>query len=121
MKVAWRAGVGVVALVVAAGVAARLQMDPAPVRLELEPEQVRACETPTVTRVRWDATALRGEGGVRLEVNNLGRPPKLWVQGGKRGSAEAGKWAHDGYTVTLKALDGRVLARRTLASEPCRR
>jgi len=45
----------------------------------------------------------------------------LWVQGGKRGSAEAGKWAHDGYTVTLKALDGRVLARRTLASEPCRR
>ncbi|WP_447730892.1 hypothetical protein [Pseudoxanthomonas suwonensis] len=104
-------------MVVAAG-AAKLQLDPAPVKLSMQPERVRTCETPVATVVEWDASAIR-VGSVKLEVNNLGRPPKLWVQAGRRGSAETGAWAHDGYTVTLKTPDGRVLARRTLTTEPC--
>jgi hypothetical protein len=106
-------------MVVAAGGAAKLQLDPAPVRLSMQPERVRTCETPVATVVEWDASALRIDG-VELFVANLGRSPKLWTRGGARGIAETGAWAHEGYTVTLKTLDGRVLARRTLTAEPCR-
>src|SRR5690606_25742716 len=37
---------------------------------------------------------------------------------GPRGRAEAGAWAHGGYTVTLRTAGGRLLARRTVAPVP---
>lgn len=121
MKASPRAGFGLVMLALAAVAVLRLQRDPAPVTLSMQPEVVSACTTPVATAVEWDVGGA-GVQGVKLEVHNLGRPPKLWVQGGPRGKAEGGAWAHDGYTVTLKSSeDGRVLARRTLTTEPCSR
>ena len=86
--------------------------------LVLEPSVVSACDLPAKTRVRWDVSAL-GLKQARVEVNNLARTPKLWVSGGARDVQEAGAWAWDGYTVTLKSMNGVVLARRTLTSTPC--
>ena len=89
-----------------------------PVRFELEPHVVSSCHQPVATRVSWDVSSL-GLKWVQIEVNNLGRRPKLWFVGGAKGSEQAGAWAHDGYTVTLKARNGVVLARRTLTTAPC--
>lgn len=118
MKASLGGGIGLLLFALAAAATLRLQGDPAQVKLVMQPEVVRACTTPVVTAVEWDV-GQTGVKGVSLEVHNLGRPPKLWVQGGPRGQADAGAWAHDGYTVTLKSADGRVLARRTLTTEPC--
>ena len=84
----------------------------------LEPSVVSACDLPVATRVRWDVSAL-GLKYAKVEVNNFARVPKDWVGGGVRGDYRAGPWANDGYTVTLKSLNGVVLARRTLATTPC--
>lgn len=86
--------------------------------LELTPSTVSACHLPVATTVRWDVSGL-GLTQARLEVNNIGRPPKLWMIGGSSGTAEAGAWAQDGYTVTLLSANGVVLARRTLTTEVC--
>lgn len=116
---AWiRCGAAVVLFATAGLASAWLHRGPAPVKLTLEPQEVPECSTPVATRVEWDAAAA-GATGVKLEVHNLGRPAKLWTQGGPAGSAEGGAWAHDGYTVTLKDSHGRVLARRTLTTQPC--
>lgn len=87
-------------------------------RLELDPAIVSACEKfPVATTVHWDVSGL-GLKSVQLEVNNVGSPRKLWQISGSRGTAKSGKWAHDGYTVSLVWRDF-VLKKRTLATEPC--
>jgi len=88
------------------------------VHFVLEPSVVSACRQPVATQVSWDVSAL-GLKYATVEVNNLGRPPKPWVSGGKVETFRAGAWAYDGYTVTLKSLNGVVLARRTLTTAPC--
>lgn len=118
MKTLARACIGVLVLAAAVVAATRLHRDPAPALLVMQPSSVPVCTTPVATRVEWDVRAL-GQAEVKLEVANLGRPPKLWVHAGQTGQAEAGAWAHDGYTVTLKTPDGRVLAKRTLTTRPC--
>ena len=90
----------------------------AKVRFELQPSVVSACTQPVATTVDWDVSGL-GLQFVLIEVNNLGRQPKLWISGGPKGSASAGAWAHDGYSVTLKAKNGVVIAKRTLTTLPC--
>jgi hypothetical protein len=88
------------------------------VQLELVPATVSACEkSPVATTVRWDASRL-GLKSVRLEVNNVGSPRKVWQIRGSRGSAKTGKWAQDGYTVSLMWRNF-VLKKRTLTTEPC--
>lgn len=88
------------------------------VRLRLEPAVARACDLPVATHVSWDVAPL-GLKYVDVEVANLGETPKLWIPGKSRGAATSGAWAQDGYTVTLKARNGVVLARRTLTTIPC--
>jgi hypothetical protein len=87
-------------------------------RLELDPAIVSACEKfPVATTVHWDVSGL-GLKSVRLEVNNVGSPRKLWQIRGSYGTAKSDKWAQDGYTVSLVWRDF-VLKKRTLATEPC--
>ena len=88
------------------------------VRLELEPAVVSACNLPVAVGVRWDASAL-GLKRARVEVNNLGRQPKVWIDGASRGHALTGTWANDGFTVTLRSMNGVELGRRTLMTTPC--
>lgn len=88
------------------------------VRFELEPAVASSCKQPVATRISWDVTPL-GLTQVQVEVHNLGRQPKLWFVGAASGSEQAGAWAQDGYTVTLKAMNGVELARRTLTTAPC--
>ena len=84
----------------------------------LEPSVVSACDLPVKTRVSWDVSAL-GLKYATVEVNNFARVPKQWVSGDARGDHEAAAWAYDGYTVTLKSLNGVVLGRRSLTTIPC--
>lgn len=89
--------------------------------LEIEPAVVRDCDLPTALGVRWDASAL-GLESTQLEVNNVGGRPKLWIRDHSVGEAHTGgTWAEDGFTVTLRAINGVELARRTLTSVPCKK
>jgi hypothetical protein len=88
------------------------------VQLELVPATVSACEKfPVATTVRWDASGL-GLKSVRLEVNNVGSRRKVWQIRRSSGTAKTGKWAQDGYTVSLMWRNF-VLKKRTLTTEPC--
>lgn len=87
--------------------------------LEIEPAVARECELPTAVTVRWDASSL-GLKLAKLEVNNIGRTPRLWTQNLSVGNeSTGGGWAEDGFTVTLRSLNGVELARQTLTSVPC--
>jgi hypothetical protein len=88
------------------------------IQFELNPAVVSSCKQPVAVRVDWDVAAL-GLKQVRVEVNNIGRQPKLWFVGGSSGSEQSGAWAHDGFTVTLKAMNGVELGRRTMITTPC--
>ena len=88
------------------------------VELTMTPSRVSACEMPVAVEVQWDASML-GLSRVVLEVNNVGTRPRVWLSGESRGSQKTGTWAHDGFTVTLKAMNGVVLGRRTLTTERC--
>lgn len=88
------------------------------VKFDIEPAVVSACNLPTAVKVHWDVSGL-GLHYARLEVNNLGRPPKLWMVGEQRGVEETGAWAHDGFTVILSSMNGVELGRRTLVTTPC--
>lgn len=87
-------------------------------RFNLIPAVVSACKQPVPVAVSWDVTPL-GLKQVRVEVNNLGRPPKLWFVGESKGTEQGGAWAHDGFTVTFRAMNGVELAKRTLTTTPC--
>ena len=87
-------------------------------QLRLEPAVARDCDLPAATRVSWDVTGL-GLNYVDIEVANLGEAPKFWIAGAAKGTETSGAWAQDGYTVTLKAKNGVVLARRTMTTTPC--
>ncbi len=86
--------------------------------LVLSPARVSACAQPVALDVQWDATRLNLKR-VKLEVNDIGRKPQTWHLAEARGQAQTGVWASDGFTVTLKAMNGVVLARRTLTTSPC--
>jgi len=87
-------------------------------QLQFDPAVVSACEIPVEVDVTWDASAL-GLEQVYLEVAELGLKPKLWVQSSAMNSQRTGKWISDGSTITLYAMDGTRLARRTLTTTPC--
>ena len=109
-------------LLTAAGLCLALSacgLDRPKAHFRLEPNVVSACDLPVATRVIWDVTAL-GLKYVRFEVSELGGRPKHWMVGNAAGQLEAGAWADDGYTVTLKSMNGVVLARRTLTTIPCK-
>ncbi|WP_462080716.1 hypothetical protein [Luteimonas sp. RIT-PG2_3] len=84
----------------------------------MTPSTVSACELPVAVDVHWDASRL-GLKRVVLEVHNVATKPRLWLSGESRGSQKTGAWAHDGFTVTLKAMNGVVLGRKTLTTERC--
>ena len=86
--------------------------------LALHPSIVPECQTPVATQVSWDVSHL-GLSKVSIEVNELGKRRKFWNVGGVRGTVSAPPWAHDGYTVTLVAGNGVVIARRTLVTTAC--
>lgn len=112
---AWRAKVLAVAVGACLGAGGCNRAQP---KFELVPSVVSSCTQPVATKVIWDVRPL-GLKYAEVEVGNLGRVPKTWVSGGATATFEAGAWAHDGYTVTLKAMNGVVLARRTLTTTPC--
>jgi hypothetical protein len=87
-------------------------------RFELLPEVVSACQQPVATQVRWDVRAL-GLKRVQVFIHNIGKQPKLWMDGEAIGAAKSGPWAQDGYTVILKSMNGVELSRRTLTTTPC--
>lgn len=88
--------------------------------LEIAPTSFSECEGPnTVVRVTWNATSVVHNGHVRLFVYKPGGRPRLWIEAAPAGSAETGRWASDGWTVTLVGDEDRLLAMRTLQSEPC--
>lgn len=88
------------------------------VALALAPAQVSECDLPVAVRVDWDVQ-VPGVEAVELQVNNPGRRPTLWIQSAASGSQSTGAWAGDGFTVTLRTLEGRELARRTLTTTAC--
>lgn len=89
------------------------------VLLEIEPAIVGDCDLPTAVGVKWDASAL-GLQVAKVEVNNVGGRPKLWIRDHSIGEANTGgTWAEDGFTVTLRSVNGVELAKRTLTSIPC--
>lgn len=88
------------------------------VEFSMIPDKVSACEMPVAVEIHWDASAL-GLSRASVEVNNIAAKPRVWVVGDSRGSQKTGAWAHDGFTATLKSMNGVVLARRTLTTERC--
>src|SRR5690606_40596605 len=105
MSARLRGCIGGALLAAATAAAAWLNVDHGSARLVLEPGRVGACTTPAATAVEWDA-GTAGGGGVRLGIDNLGQPPKLWVLECPGGRAQAGASAHDVYTVTLRTARG---------------
>lgn len=88
------------------------------VALDLQPAQVSECDLPVSVQVTWNVL-LPGVEAVELHVNNPGRRPMLWTQTAAFGSQHTDAWAADGFTVTLRTLEGRELARRTLTTTAC--
>ena len=87
--------------------------------LEITPQVVSGCDTPAALQVRWDVSGL-GLKYARIEVNNVGERPKAWMpKTDSRGEAETGGWAHDGFTITVRSMNGVGLARRTMEATPC--
>jgi len=86
--------------------------------LEIHPS-AGCLDSPRVPlQVTWDVRPLGLEES-SIEVNSLGYPAKLWIQEGAAGSKTTGAWADDGFTVTLRAMDGTLLARRTFVQQVC--
>jgi hypothetical protein len=86
--------------------------------LEIEPAVARRCDVPVPVTVSWDASPL-GLAWAQIEVNGVGLKPKVWTAGPSKGSQQTGAWAEDGFTVTLRAMNGVELARRTLTTVSC--
>jgi len=86
--------------------------------LEIHPSAGCIDSPKTALQVTWDVRPL-GLAESSIEVNSLGYPPKLWIQEGAAGSKTTGVWAHDGFTVTLRTMDGKLLARRTFVHQVC--
>jgi len=92
-------------------------------QLSISPESMDLCSGKDVHSavaldVSWDVRPL-GLERARLEVNNFPEPAKLWALEGAVGSAKTGGWAHEGFTVTLRAMNGVELARRTYVIKEC--
>lgn len=89
-----------------------------PARLKLEPALIAECKTPARITVHWDAHRASPEG-IILEISALGQEPRLWLNTQAVGHEQTGAWLQDGDSIALRASDGRMLARRTLATVPC--
>lgn len=88
--------------------------------LEITPRVFSECSGPNIAvRVEWNATSVVGDDGVRLFVYKPGRQPTLWMQAASKGEGQTGRWASDGWTVTLVDNHGRLLATRTLQTTAC--
>lgn len=88
--------------------------------LQITPESFSACQgTNTVVHVKWDASSVVKNGGVRLWVYKPGNTRVLWMQAGAKGEAATGRWASDGWTVKLVSDKGRLLGMRTLQTTAC--
>jgi len=86
--------------------------------LEIHPA-AGCIDSPTIPlQVTWDIRPLGLEAS-SIEVNSLGYPAKLWIREGAAGSKQTGAWADDGFTVTLRTMDGELLARRTFVHQVC--
>lgn len=88
------------------------------VDLVMTPSTAGACEVPVAVDIHWDASRL-GLKEAYLEFGSLGRPVQRWHTGDSRGSDRTGVWVTDGTTVTLKAMNGVVLAKRTFTTTVC--
>ena len=87
--------------------------------LQITPAVFPECTGPDiVVHVQWDATSVTRHP-VNLFVHKPGQAPTLWRQDAPKGKADTGKWASDGWTVSLQTKDGRLLATRTLQTTPC--
>ena len=85
------------------------------------PAKLPSCQGPLISvRVRWNVEA-DTSGPVRIYVSSPGESRKLWIVAATRGEQETGRWMHDGSTITLTNLKGRVLAVRTLETESCKK
>lgn len=88
--------------------------------LQITPAVFSECEgTNIAVNVKWDATSVGNGGAVRLFVYKPGQVPTLWQLAAPKGEAHTGKWASDGWTVTLVGDHGKLLGVRTLQSTPC--
>jgi hypothetical protein len=88
--------------------------------LELTPTSFPACQGPNiVAHVRWDATSST-RSSIKIFVHKAGNTPKLWFSGAPAGEADTGKWIADGSTLELTDDKGRLLARRTMETTPCK-
>jgi hypothetical protein len=88
--------------------------------LELTPASFPMCQGPNiVAHVRWDARSSTNKP-IKIFVHKAGNPPKLWYGGAPAGEADTGKWIADGSTLELTDHKGRLLARRTMETTPCK-
>jgi len=86
--------------------------------LEIDPSSGCMASPKVALQVTWDVRPLGLEES-SIEVNSVGYPPKLWIREGASGTKETGAWAHDGFTVSLRSIDGKLLARRTFVHHAC--
>jgi len=86
--------------------------------LEIDPSSGCIDSPKTALQVTWDVRPL-GLQESSIEVNTVGYPPKLWIMEGASGTKETGAWAHDGFTVSLRTVEGELLARRTFVQQQC--
>ena len=88
--------------------------------LELTPTSFPMCQGPNiVAHVRWDATSSTRRS-IKIFVHKTGNAPKLWFVGAPVGETDTGKWIADGSTLELTDHKGRLLARRTMETTPCK-
>ncbi len=109
---------GMAAMVLLSAAGCSQEQEQGHVSLALVPARVSECDLPVAVQVDWD-THVPGVEAVELHVNNPGRRPTLWIQTAASGSQSTGAWAGDGFTVSLRTLEGRELARRTLTTTAC--
>jgi hypothetical protein len=88
------------------------------VDLTMTPSSAGACDVPVAVDIRWDASRL-GLQEAYLEFGSLGGPARLWYMGASKGAKRTEAWVSDGTTVTLKARNGVVLAKRTFTTTVC--
>lgn len=87
--------------------------------LMISPESYPECEGPNIAvHVSWDATGVTQEH-VTINIQQPGKPPKLWNVGSPKGEDDTGAWMTDGSTLQLVNANGTLLAMRTLETTAC--
>jgi len=105
-----------------AQVAAKQQAThPLVAHLTVDPPRLEDCKVVKVVKVEWDVPPGTNIKEVSIFVSGPKDPEKLFTNGGLKGSAETGPWAHAGMKLVLREKDKpRILAQTSIGTaKPC--